>query len=111
MLLLGYLRTLGILSKGMGMYKIVRGKKARQFGQVEWLMSMNWGSLLTALAMAALSWLNSEGLPVMQEHGALSAGLAAALALGIPMIMNWLKDNSTVAVEKEVKAPSSRPKV
>jgi hypothetical protein len=100
-LLLGDMHT---LDKVVKMYKIVRGKNSREFGQVEWMMSLNWSSLINALLVTLLGWLGAEALPVLAEHQVLSGGALGVVSMLIPVILNYLRDNRDIAVEKEVKA-------
>lgn len=84
------------------MYKTYRGKRSREFGEYEWAASVNWASLINALLVAFLGWFAAEGIPVLQAHGVLSSGALGAIAMAIPMIVNWLKDNSNKSIDKPI---------
>lgn len=84
------------------MVKIVKGSKPGSFGKVDWLMSVNWGSLVVALLIALVGWLDSEGIKVLEKHEVLSSSVLAALTLALPMLKNWLSDNSKVTIEEKV---------
>lgn len=84
------------------MYKLVRGKGSKQFGDVEWYLSVNWSNVAIALILACIGIFNEHILPVLQEHNVLSGAILGLLGALLPIIQNYLKDNTKISYEKPI---------
>jgi hypothetical protein len=85
------------------MIKQEKGNKALKFGEAEKTLSLNWHTLALSLTAATLTWAATHLVPSLQEQGGILASLSGLLALVVPVLLAWLRNNQDLTVDRKIK--------
>ena len=70
------------------------GNPAGRWGKYEWVKTLNWKTLMVAIAVSMFTWVGAEVVPKMEEQGGTWAAVAFVLVPVLQAVRMLIADNS-----------------